>query len=42
MNNYKTLKSRHQAEFNAFPMVFAFSNEQFKTAMAKLGLTEND
>ena len=38
MNTYETMKIRHQNEVNAFPMVFAFSNEQFKEAMAQLGL----
>ena len=39
---YVELKQKHQAEVNDFPMVFAFSNEQFAEAMAKLGLQEDD
>ncbi len=41
---YLELKERHQQEINAFPMSFAFSDNQFKEGMAKLGLdpTETD
>jgi len=39
---YTQLKARQQAEVNAFPMVFAFSTEQFVEAMAKLGLMPED
>ena len=42
MNNYQQLKERHQKEFDIFPIVFAFSNEQFAEGMAKLGLAETD
>lgn len=42
MNTYTALKERHQAEVNAFPMGFAFSNAQFEKMMAKWGLTVND
>jgi hypothetical protein len=41
-NKYLELKNKMQKEVDNFPMVFAFSNEQFKEAMEKLGLTEND
>ncbi len=43
-NAYKDMKERHQKEFNEFPMVFAFSDEQFKESMNQLGLdpTETD
>lgn len=41
-NKYLTLKQKHQEEVNNFPMVFAFSNEQFKEGMEKLGLTATD
>lgn len=39
---YKQYKDKRQAEFNALPIFFAFSNEQFKEQMEKRGLTEND
>lgn len=42
MSQYLELKERHQAELNAFPMFFAFSEKQFAEGMAKLGLSEND
>jgi len=42
MNSYTEMKERHQREVNALPLVFAFSNEQFVTAMAILGLTPED
>jgi hypothetical protein len=38
-NSYKELKNRHQEEVNNFPMVFAFSDEQFEEAMEKLGFS---
>lgn len=41
-NLYQELKDRQQKEFNSFPIRFAFSKEQFKDQMEKLGLTEND
>lgn len=42
MNKYTELKSKHQAEVNAFPMFFAFSDKQFEEGMAKFGLTITD
>ena len=42
MNEYKELRDRQQAEFNAFPMFFAFSNKQFAEGMEKLGLRPDD
>jgi len=42
MNTYETMKNKHQNEVNAFPMVFAFSVEQFKEAMAQLGLKPDE
>lgn len=36
------LKKRHQAEYDAFPLGFAFNKEQFKAMMEKWGLSEND
>ncbi len=41
-NAYEILRNKQQEEFNKFPMGFAFSDEQFKEAMEKLGLTEKD
>ena len=42
MGKYLELKAIHQKEVNGFPLIFAFSNEQFKKGLEKLGLTEND
>lgn len=42
MNLYKELRDKQQAESNAFPMKFAFSDKQFDEGMAELGLTKND
>ena len=42
VNQYQELKDKHQKEFNEFPIGFAFSDEQFKEQMEKLGLTAND
>ncbi|MGE4354221.1 MAG: hypothetical protein AB7D36_09075 [Oscillospiraceae bacterium] len=42
MNAYTKLKKRHQDEFNAFPMFFAFTNESFERGMAELGLSPVD
>ena len=42
MNRYMELKQRQQAEFNAFPMHFAFSERQFAEGMAALGLAPTD
>jgi hypothetical protein len=42
MNSYLKLKEQQQKEVNDFPMVFAFSKEQFEKAMQKLGLTVKD
>lgn len=38
MNRYKELKQRQQKEVENFPMMFAFSKEQFNNGMIKLGL----
>ncbi len=38
MESYQTIKARHQAEVNAFPLGFAFSNKQFAEMMEKFGL----
>lgn len=42
MNRYEEQHFRHQNEFNAFPIMYAFSNEQFDKGMIKLGLNPND
>ena len=42
METYLELKERHEKEFSIFPMIFAFSDKQFKEGMGKLGLTVND
>lgn len=39
---YQEYKDIKQKEVNDLPIFFAFSNEQFKEAMEKRGLTEND
>ena len=42
MNAYIEMNRRHQEEVGAFPMVFAFGDEQLKEAMKKLGLKPSD
>lgn len=42
MNKYLTIKERQQKEVNAFPMFFAFSDEQFRAGMVKLGLLPDE
>ncbi len=42
MNRYADLKQHQQQEFSAFPMQFAFSNQQFAEGMAALGLKPAD
>ena len=42
MNDYQTLREKHQQEVHAFPMFFAFDNRQFETAMSKRGLNPDD
>lgn len=39
---YQELKSKHQAEVDAFPFGFAFSEKQFNEMMSKWGLTPDD
>ncbi len=41
-NMYQNLKNKQQRQFNEFPIFFAFSDEQFKVGMKKLGLEEKD
>lgn len=40
-NKYKELKNKQQIEYDKFPKFYAFSNEQFREGMKKLGLDEN-
>lgn len=42
MNRYADLKRCQQEEFNAFPMQYAFSHQQFAEGMAALGLAPTD
>ena len=42
INLYRQLKDKQSKEFNNFPMMFAFSNEQFTEGMKKLGLNPTD
>lgn len=42
MNAYVQLKQKKQEEFNAFPMAFAFSTEQMKEGLDKLGITKDE
>lgn len=39
---YLDLKSRHQKEFDEFPIAYAFNDEQLKEALAKLGATKEE
>ena len=41
-NLYVDLKEKHQAKYNAFPMMFAFSNEQFDEGLKKLDATAKE
>ena len=41
-NQYLEMKQAHQKEVNNFPVFFAFSKDQFKEGIERLGLTEND
>lgn len=38
MNRYTEMRNRHQEEFNALPLGFAFSQKQFNEMMEKWGL----
>lgn len=39
---YMDLRSRHQKEFDEFPIVYAFNDEQLKEALDKLGATKEE
>ena len=38
MESYREMKERQQKEFNAFPLAFAFNEDQFEQGMNRLGL----
>ena len=42
MNKYVEMKNRHQERINALPLMFAFSEKQFKEGVERWDLTEND
>lgn len=42
METYREMRERHQNELNNFPMAFAFTDEDLKEGLKKLGLNEND
>lgn len=42
METYLQMKARHQKEVEAFPMAFAFNNEQFADGMKKLNIEVTD
>lgn len=42
MNTYIEMKKRHQEEINAFPIQFAFNQEQLAEGMIKLGLKPSE
>lgn len=42
MNKYTEMKDRHQERINALPLMFAFSQKQFKEGMERWGLSEDD
>lgn len=42
METYKQMKDRHQKEFNALPVAFAFSDKQYKEQLAAWNITEEE
>lgn len=42
MNKYQEMRDKQQAEVNAFPMFFAFTQKQFEEGMISLGLKPTD
>jgi len=42
METYKDLKERQSQEFNALPIFWAFSKEQFKEGLKEFGLKEEE
>lgn len=41
-NRYRELRERQQAEFNKFPIKYAFTDDQLKRSLVELGLKETD
>jgi len=41
-NLYRELRDKQENDVNSFPMMFAFSTQQFNEGMLKLGLTAQD
>lgn len=42
MNQYEKMKIRHQNELDSFPFFVAFTGDDFKRGLRRLGLKEND
>lgn len=42
MNKYQEMKIRHEKESHAFPIRWAFTDEQFKSGMIELGLDPSE
>lgn len=42
MNQYKVMKEKHLQEYNHFPFFVAFSEEQLKDGLKRLGLKDTD
>lgn len=42
MTTYAEMRAAQQAEFNTFPIMFAFSDKQFEEGMRRLGLDPSD
>ncbi len=41
-NQYREMERRHQEEVNAFPMIFAFNQQQLADGLQRLGLAPTD
>lgn len=42
METYDEMRNRQQKEYDRFPVAYAFTNEDVKIGLKKLGLNEND
>ena len=42
METYKEMKERHQAEVNALPLAFAFSERQYNEKLAEWNITPEE
>lgn len=42
METYKQMKDRHQAEVNALPLAWAFSQKQYREKLAEWNITEEE